>query len=189
VLECLQHNGGDFTKTSAETGISTVTLRKWWRDSPQKAAQDEAELARRLRRKLLESAVRLVESLDGTIENAPLNQRAAALGIVIDRFMKLDALFPQSNQQGQVIRFEYRYPDGSIHDAPPWAGDDSEREGTFQGGGLRAKVRQDGNGQDSDYRERAARGPLLVAGPYLPDDEPSLARSEDDAGERLRFDD
>jgi hypothetical protein len=105
----------------------------------------------RVRRRLTESAIRLMESLDDeTITNAPLNQRAAALGIVLDRLMKLYQVAEKSRpQEEEVIRLEYQYPDGSIHHAPPWANDnyESDTANALHGSSLWEAFRKDGGGE------------------------------------------
>lgn len=71
------------------------------------------------------NALDLASSLGEVIDDAPLNQRAAALAQIIDRIMKLAALLPPPKTE-QVFRIEYVDPDGSIHNAPFWARKDSE---------------------------------------------------------------
>jgi hypothetical protein len=76
-----------------------------------------------LRQRLAQNALLLADTLDDAIAEAPLNQRAAALGLLIDRLIKLDAWQPQERPEG-VIRIEYQDPDGSVHQTPPWARND-----------------------------------------------------------------
>ncbi len=111
------------------------------------------------------TAVRLMNALDeDAIAAAPLNQRAAALGVVLNHLLKLDqhqqqrlkqqaeAAASQAAQSAtnneRVYRVEYLYPDGSIHDTPPWAERDSDDAGSLSRGRLWSSVRQDGSGQD-----------------------------------------
>jgi transposase-like protein len=178
-LESLDANAGDIHPTSTQLGISAQTLRNWQRKHQEQQTQREAELAHRLRHKLLKSAERLVDSLEAVIDNAPLNQRASALGAVIDRYLKLEAQLPEDDNQEQVIRIEYRYPDNSIHATPPWAGEDSEDETTLPSRSLWETFRQDGDGEDAHYRNGAERRPVLVARPDLSDGESGLAGFEE----------
>lgn len=103
----------------------------------------------RVRRKLAQSALRLMDSLDEqAIAGAPLNQRAAALGVVLDKLMKLNAVHP-SQAEEEVIRIEYKDPDGTLHSTPYWAREDhpGNGDGTFRGSSLWEAFRKDGGGE------------------------------------------
>jgi hypothetical protein len=50
----------------------------------------------------------------------------------------------------QVVRVEYVNRDGQAVSTTPWADRHSASPGTVQGGGVRAALREDGDGQDSD---------------------------------------
>jgi hypothetical protein len=91
-------------------------------------SNSESRRMSRVRRKLALSALKLMESLDEeAIAAAPLNQRATALGIVLDKLMKLHQAEEKSrSSEAEVIRIEYQDPDGSIHSTPYWARDDYE---------------------------------------------------------------
>lgn len=153
--------------------------------------QDLVDTLRRLEQQLIHNTLKLVESLDSVMAESPLNQRTAAIGSLLDRYLKLhEHLGSVSSHQGeQVNRIEYIYPDGSIHDTPPWAGENYRKPGPFPRGGLRAALREDGDGADHDPGLGYSGGALLVAGADLPDGESDLARYEDAPEERLRFDD
>lgn len=112
----------------------------------------------KVRRQLTEKAAELIVALDAeAIVQAPLNQRAAALGVVVDRLLKLHSLSQSLEAAAQlegetsekVIRIEYQYPDGSLHAAPPWADADPGHGGALQSGGLWSAFRQDDPGPDS----------------------------------------
>jgi hypothetical protein len=151
-LERLDANRGDFHLTSAETGISVGTLRQWKRRSHKNAEQiveESLKYLKYLQEQLIDNAVKLAESLEAATVDAPLNHRAAALGQLIDRIIKLAERIPQAVQREQVIRIEYRDPDGSIHSTPYWARGDSAPPGSFSSGRVRTSIRQDGNGQNS----------------------------------------
>jgi hypothetical protein len=113
----------------------------------------EERRMKRVRRRLSLTAVKLMESLDeDTINAAPLNQRAAALGIVLDRLMKLHQTAEKSSEE-EVLRIEYRDPDGSIHSTPYWAREDRpDREGELAVHGRRLweAFRKNGDGEDLD---------------------------------------
>lgn len=81
----------------------------------------------RLRQSLLETAFALNAAIRESTASAPLNQLSAALGLIIDRLLKLEALTSGADNAPDsvdAIRIEYSYPDGSVHSRPPWAADD-----------------------------------------------------------------
>lgn len=146
-LACLSKHGGNVQAASVETGIAADTLRRWAQarkageeallrleqrvDTLRERTNGQHEQAAkdpllRLREQLMENALVLVESLRDVVNDAPLSQRANALNQLLDKIIKLGDLLPEEANEETVIRHEYRYPDGSIHSAPPWAEDDSE---------------------------------------------------------------
>jgi hypothetical protein len=53
-----------------------------------------------------------------------INSRAVALTRLLDRLLKLDDAIAERTPPGErVIRIEYKFPDGTIHDRPPWSSD------------------------------------------------------------------
>ena len=192
-LAQLEANDGNISLTSLQTGVSAQTLRNW-------AQRKQAERTGRLYDKLCQlqeqlatNAQALAEAIDDALDGAPLNQLASALGIVTDRYIKLDELLAQTkvdDEEEQVIRIEYQYPDGSIHHAPPWANDDLEVEGTLPGGGLRTAFWQNGNGQaDADAHGLGSARDMLVAGSDLSNGKPGVGVFEDDVSRFARIDD
>lgn len=126
-LDCLRANGGDCRRTSQETGIPARTLRGWARQARQ--AEEEADMERamaQMRHRLIDNVLRLANSLEAKIDDAPLNQHASALAQLVDRLIKLAEKLPQSSSDGEIRQIEYIYPDGSTHHTPPWANDDSD---------------------------------------------------------------
>jgi transposase-like protein len=145
-LDCLAAHDGHFGETSAATGIPAATLRRWarqeqaqaldlsqvkhtltafqnrWRSEKVNDPQEQAQLDLLLL--LTEDALLLADSIAEVIENAPLNQRASALSQVIDKILKLAELQPENDTQ--IIRVEYVYPNGTVHAAPYGAEADSE---------------------------------------------------------------
>ena len=108
---------------------------------------------------LMHTALELACGLEAAIEEAPLRERANALGVMIDRLLKLQQWFEkvqgehdehQEEEEEKVVRVEYRYPDGSLHNAPPWANDDYEVETALPGGRVWAPFREDGGGETLD---------------------------------------
>lgn len=122
------------------------------RPSPPPEAQKAARASPlpALRQRVLQQALALADSLDEAIAEAPLNQRASALGVLIDRLIKLERELPESEEQKRVIRIEYQYPDGTRHTAAPWSARNPERAGALHGRRVRAALRQDRTGQEPD---------------------------------------
>jgi transposase-like protein len=126
-LARLHENSGNVRLTSAETGVSPRTLRTWaQRQQSAPAPPVESEpVEARLRDLLMDNILRLADSLEATIDDAPLNQRASALAQLIDRLLKLAHKLSDEQRQ-HVLRMEYVDPDGSVHPSPPWARERSE---------------------------------------------------------------
>jgi hypothetical protein len=98
------------------------------------------EALKQLQRELLRLAIQLIDGMEEAVPEAPLNQRVTMLKALIDGVLKLEARMPQEEEDGRVIRIEYVDPDGSIHQTPYWAREDSEDEGEVQGGGVRTSL-------------------------------------------------
>ena len=151
-LDCLAANEGDFQRTSTDTGVSVRTLRKWARQAREDSSggdltQVRAQLAayqqhlrdnplpedmleaagRRLMLSMIDDALRLSESIEEVIDDAPLNQRASALNQLIDKIIKLSKELPQTGEQ--VIRVEFIDPDGTAHETPYWSRSDPDEQG------------------------------------------------------------
>ncbi|MCU0513215.1 MAG: hypothetical protein MUE40_11680 [Anaerolineae bacterium] len=195
-LDALQAHAGDVAAASQMTGVAVARLRRWQKEAAELyAAHREQQQARaehtmsQVQSRLAEASLRLVKAMDDDrVDKAPLNQVAAALGVVIDRYLKLSGDAPA--QQEQVIRFEYTTPDGAVAPAPPWAGHDSEFDRPLPGGGVRPALRQDRAGEAHPGGTGPARRPAhLVARPHLPDGQPGLEGFEGDDAERLWYDD
>lgn len=140
-LDCLTANEGDFRRTSAETGITERTLRKWVWEA--QAKEDELmEIRKRLEAlqqhiqihqasdpreqlrdvvlvNLIQNALPLSKSMGADIETATLAQKAAALNHILGMIFRLLELLPFREQ---VIRVEFINPnDGTAHKTPYWA--------------------------------------------------------------------
>ncbi len=123
-LRVLAACGGDVRQASARTGIPARTLRTWAQRARAAAPADPEDAMLNLRQHLVENVLRLADSLEAKIDDAPLNQHAAALAQLIDRLIKLAEKLPQSAGDEPVIRVEYVDADGTAHDTPPWSGGD-----------------------------------------------------------------
>ncbi len=181
-LKRLIHNGGDVARTSRETDIPASTLRGW-QERHHKTRGDRIRVQlEHLHERLIQNTLQLVEAVEGQIDNAPLNQLTSAVGTLFDRYLKLDEHLAQFNltEGEQIVRIEYKYPDGTIHDSPPWAEADSDDALTVQSGGVWQAVRQDDDGEDQHHRAPDSWADLLVARADLSHGEPGVARYKDD---------
>ncbi len=179
------------TATSRRLKIPLTHLRHWQKDVlllRRQMADEQKERAAlciaQAQMAMAEASLRLVSALDEErIAKAPLNQIASALGVVVDRYLKLAG---DTEPAEQVIRFEYVTPDGVTAPAPPWADDDSEIDGAVSRRGVWAAFRQDGTGEAGTDRQsvRAWRSDL-VARPHIPHGESGVAGLEDDDAESL----
>lgn len=79
---------------------------------------DLAAVLKTLRGQLLSHIFDLSARLNEDSE--AIHLRVIALTRLLDRVVKLDALIAPHEQQQQIISFEFQYPDGSIHNHPPW---------------------------------------------------------------------
>lgn len=153
-LDCLAANEGDYRATSASTGISVGTLRRWARQArgptrgeeltqlraelvafkaqagAQQGTSDLAEdkalgwMHDRLLPRLIDDALQLSESIEAVIDDAPLNQRASALNQILDKVLKLLDILPRNEEP--VLRVEFVDPDGTTHETPFWSRKDSD---------------------------------------------------------------
>jgi hypothetical protein len=183
------------TAVSARLDIPLSQLRWWLRDAPllrQQYAEEQQQRATtciaQAQIAMAEASLRLVQALDEErIAKAPLNQIASALGVVVDRYLKLTGDTPPAEQ---VIRFEYITPNGDIAPSPPWADEHSQINGAIPRGGMWAAVRQDGTGETGIDRSGVrAWGGDVVARAYVPHGQSGVAGFEDDDPESLWDDD
>jgi transposase-like protein len=161
-------------------GIPVSTLRRWLTASSVSTRKTAGEIdVDRLACQIAEKAMELITMMDHEqIQQASLHQVAGALGVLIDRYLKLRALASVQQQTEKVIRIEYLYPDNQVANTPPWAELDSQLARTLQSGGLWQAFRQDGSRPDHGDRTDSARQDGLVAGSDLPHGGSGLARPE-----------
>lgn len=138
-MQCLDDNYGNVTITALQTGVPKRTLQEWKRQRKLQAIQrgepllreknhapqqqqttDDADTPQaeyaRIRQRLMSHIHTLTETLTDDPDTAHL--RASALSRLIDRVIKLEALIKSTGPVECRITFEY--PDGTIHDIPPW---------------------------------------------------------------------
>lgn len=150
-LQQLDDNDGNVMLTAIQTDIPKRTLYEWKRQRklqaikdgqpasgtlqhkksavpPQQSAantdqpdDDEDPYLREyttIRKRLMDHIFTMTDSLIDDPETAHV--RIIALSRLLDRVIKLEAL-TRKETDDRVIRIEYKYPDGTIHDRPPWA--------------------------------------------------------------------
>ncbi len=87
-LRHIRNNGGSVAEASRQLDIPYSTLMSWYN-----AAQlPEPDLLQRLERKLGDHALTLAEDLMAEDADTPINQRASALGTLVDRLLKFEKL-------------------------------------------------------------------------------------------------
>jgi len=179
------------TDVSARLDIPISHLRRWRKEAlflrrqmAEEQKQRAATCIAQAQIAMAEVSVRLLQALDEErIAKAPLNQVASALGVVVDRYLKLTGETPPAEQ---VIRFEYIHANGDVAQSPPWADDHSQVNGAVSRRGVWASIRQDGTGETGIDRQgvRAWRSDM-VARPYVPHGESGVAGFEGDDSESL----
>lgn len=136
-ITCLKQNEGDLTLTSIQTGIPRRTLYDWKRqlnqpESPStqknfdppppphaKAGQQQKiDEIKALRDRLMQRLKDLAYSMDDD------PQITIAISRLLDRLIKLDQYIAQLAPPEKVIRVEYQYVDGTVHNMPPWENPD-----------------------------------------------------------------
>ena len=91
-LAALAANGGNVNRAAKEIGIPHDTLRRWSRGERHPEARQMSDGKKLPLADAIESVVeKMVEAVGGKIENAPLQQLATAIGILIDKMLLLRA--------------------------------------------------------------------------------------------------
>lgn len=192
-LNQLDEADGDILLISDKLDIPASTLKKWRKDEQdlrrshqQKRKRHLSRLKADLQTEMLDKGLQIVERMDDeTLDKAPLNQLASALGALVNHALKLDEVIDDSDEQTErVYRIEYYY-DGEVKETPPWAEESDESSSTVQSSGMRKALGKNGAGQDCDDGERLeSRDAWLVARSDTSDVESGLAGFEDELEER-----
>lgn len=191
-LDALWDADGNISATARATGYPKGALRRWRDHESDLRRAYVMRLQTASTRKMLnaqhqmaEKALQLIGAMTGkTIHDAPLNQLTSALGTLVDRYLKLQEMTVYDEQLEQVVRFEFRHPDGSLQSSPYWATDDRGTSSAVQSRGLRSALGQDRTGEDYINGESLPSwSGDVVAGTDLRDGDAGLARFEDDDSE------
>lgn len=173
----------DFAQASTQTGIPTDTLRTWHARHQSERAERLLARLHQLEEDLIENTLRLMESLEQVIQNAPLNQRTSAIGTLIDRYLKVNEHLREVDAEHEMkeIPIVYYDPDGTdtAHSTPLWARADSDNDPSLQSGRVWSPFWKDRIGQSGVDGTRAEGENVLVARPHLLNGDTGLARFED----------
>lgn len=120
------------------------------------------------------------------IKNAPLNQLSSAIGVLVDRFLRIhDAKeIEQSDNDNRYIIEYYDATTGETTRTPSWAEEDSEDDSALHSSFLWQKIRENGTGEADSNGNGRAGDDGLVARTHLSDGESGLARLEERDDER-----
>jgi hypothetical protein len=169
-------------RASETSGVPLSTLRYWKQqeaeikhDYYQHLHEEALHKLLYVQNRMADKMVLIIEAMDKeVINNAPLNQLASALGILVDRIIKVhDA--KEIETPDTPVRFEYYDAStGKTGETPPWAEEDFEQGGSFYSRFLRETIRENGAGETAHHGTGMARGEDLVASPNLSDGESGL---------------
>jgi hypothetical protein len=169
-------------RASETSGVPISTLRYWKQHEAQIKRKYYLHLREEAVHKLLvvqnrmaDKMVEIIKAIDkDVIEKAPLNQLVSALGILIDRIIKV-ADAQEIETPDTPVRFEYYdATTGQTSTTPPWADENFEQGGSFYSRFLRQTIREDGAGEADYHGNSLARGEDMVASPDLSDGESGL---------------
>ena len=179
-LDALADCDNHYAQVAEKTGIPASTLREWVvRHHEQRIERLQTKI-KHLHELLADNSLHLVKAIDDAIDGASLSQLSSALGVNVDRYLKLHDHLAESGKAEQRGKYQIEYIyGGKAHSTPPWAAEDSEYEEAFQSGGLWQEVRQDRTGQDSNNGKSPGGSEMLVVGPDLSNGRGCLARPED----------
>ena len=173
----------DFTQASTQTGIPTKTMRKWQVKHQSERAERLLARLQLLEEDLIENTLRIMESLEQVIENAPLNQRTSAVGTLIDRYLKVNEHLREVDAEDEMKEIPLVYYTSDAPDTPqatpPWAEEDSDNAPSLQSGRVWSPVWEDRIGQGGTGGTGGEREDMLVARPHLLNGDAGLARFED----------
>ncbi|MEL6526987.1 MAG: helix-turn-helix domain-containing protein [Chloroflexota bacterium] len=184
-----------YDEISVENDVSVATIRRWQKQYDDIAAEyytyihDEAvhrvllaqlEITKKLKH--------LVDAIDkNRINTATLNQLSSAIGVFIDRFLRIHNAKDITPPDTGSIRIAYiNEHTGEITDAPPWTTANPDASDPLHSGFLWQALRQDRPSEDHHHRNGVARETDMVARADVSDGTASLAglEADDDKPER-----
>lgn len=193
-LNLLDEYEDDLVVVSQELDIPAMILNRWRvkeddlrRDYQRKLHNQFVRLKAELQVEMLERGKKIITCMDDeTLEKAPLNQLATALGSLVNHALKLDEASEDTDDEAEekIIRIEYLYG-GSVHVSPPWAEDSSESSSPIQSSGMRETMGQNGTGKNNLGGSRnQSWNTRLVDDSYLSNGKSHVEGMEDEYSER-----
>ncbi len=193
-LNLLDEYDDDLVVVSQELNIPAMILNRWrakeddLRQDYQRKLHDQfVRLKAELQVDMLERGKKIISCMDDeTLEKAPLNQLATALGSLVNHALKLDEASEDTDEQTEekVIRVEFLY-DGSVHKTPPWANTSLEQSSPIQDSSMRETVGKNGTRENGTNVQRISRWETgLVASSDISDVKSTLEGIEEEYQER-----
>ncbi|MGB7342428.1 MAG: hypothetical protein WBC91_26255 [Phototrophicaceae bacterium] len=181
-------------EASVISGIPTRTIRKWQLNYEQIKAEYEKYMHDEGIHKLMIAQNRMADKIDDLvnaithekIEKAPLNQITSALGVVVDRFIRIhDAKEVEETPHDHTFRIEYYdATTGKVSATPSWAEDHRLDESDVHSSFLWQTLWENRTSEAGHHGNGISREDDLVARTDISDGESRLARPQDDDDER-----
>jgi len=181
------------TDVSEEADIPASTIRNWQRDYPKIRVQYYQYLDDEAKHRILVAQHRLVEKLNDLINaidktrinKATLNQLASSIGIITDRYLKIQNVKHIETDNNQPLRIEYYdTTTGAVTEAPPWASTNSESSETLHSGIVWSPLWEDRAGENHGDGASDTRQESLVVSTDVSNGKSGMARFEGDNQER-----
>ena len=178
---------------SKKSKVSISTIQKWQDDYEQihddfhRYLDDESVHKLMLAQNNIANKITLLlESMtEEKVASAPLNQLSSALGVLIDRFLRIQDAKDIEKDTDNTFRVEYHdATTGNVSHAPPWAEDDSTEGETLHNSFMWQTLRENGTGEAGHTGNGRTGDEGLVARTHLSDGESGLARFEERDVER-----
>lgn len=182
-----------YEEVSKETGVPIATIENWQENYKEIHAEFYRYLDDEAVHKLMVAQKDIADKIsellsamtEDKIASAPLNQLSSALGVLVDRFLRIQDAKDIEKDTNNTFRVEYYDAStGEISDTPPWTDDDSEDGETLHNSFVWKTVRQNRTRQAGHHRNGTERDADMVARTHVSDGKSSLARFEENDDER-----
>lgn len=181
-------------EASLISGIPTRTIRKWQQTYDEIKAEYDKYLHDEGIYKLMVAQNRIADKIDDLvnaitpekIEKAPLNQITSALGVAVDRFLRIhDAKEIEETNHDHTFRIEYYdATTGKVSPTPSWAEDNRLDESDVHRSFLWQTLWKNRTGETHHHGDGVSGQDGLVARTDVSDGKSRLARSEGNDDER-----
>lgn len=182
-----------YEEVSQETGVPIEIIEDWQKNYEDIHAEfhryldDEAIHTLMLAQKdIADKISELVSAMTADkIASAPLNQLSSALGVLVDRFLRIQDAKDIEKDTDNTFRVEYYDAStGEISDTPPWTDDDSEDGAPLYNSFMWETLRENRTRQAGNNRDGSERYADMVARTHVSDGRSSVARFEENDDER-----